>query len=355
MWARTNHRAKLQSMLPDRFIPTGFRIGYFALAAILVISNSVSFAAETAPSREEIRAAVESGLRTIEKGMVAYREERTCFSCHNHTLPMQALRTARQRGFAVDETVFREQGQLTHNFFQTRTNALRNGKDIGGKSMTVGFGLWALQLGDWASDDTTSAMVEYLLKTQEKDGRFFSTSSRPPLEDSAFTGTAVAAYYLQAFGPQERSDAVKRSVNTARQWMLQAQTKSQEDRNSKLWGLHLLGAGGEEVEKARAAVLENQRADGGWAQLAEMESDAYATGQTLFVLQETGTTVDHPAYQRGVRQLLASRLSDGTWRVKTRSKPIQTYFESGFPHGVDQFISICATSWAVAALAPCSQ
>ena len=41
---------------------------------------------------------------------------------------------------------------------------------------------------------------------------------------------------------------------------------------------------------------------------------------------------------------------DGSWHVKTRSQPIQKYFESGFPHGQDQFISISATCWAVLAL-----
>ena len=38
-------------------------------------------------------------------------------------------------------------------------------------------------------------------------------------------------------------------------------------------------------------------------------------------------------------------------RVKTRSKPFQVYFESGFPYEKDQWISISATSWATAALA----
>jgi hypothetical protein len=37
--------------------------------------------------------------------------------------------------------------------------------------------------------------------------------------------------------------------------------------------------------------------------------------------------------------------------VKTRSKPIQTYYESGYPHGADQFISITAAGWATTAFA----
>ena len=54
--------------------------------------------------------------------------------------------------------------------------------------------------------------------------------------------------------------------------------------------------------------------------------------------------------KRGVRYLLGTQLEDGTWRVRSRSLPTQAYFESGFPHGVDQYISAAATQWAALAL-----
>ena len=50
--------------------------------------------------------------------------------------------------------------------------------------------------------------------------------------------------------------------------------------------------------------------------------------------------------------LLRSQLPDGSWRVATRAEPIQAYFESGFPHGHDQWISQSGTAWAVMALYP---
>jgi N-acyl-D-amino-acid deacylase len=240
---------------------------------------------------------------------------------------------------------------LTYDSFKARIENLKDGTGIGGRAMTVGFGLWALDLGSWKMDDITSAMVSFLLKNQEADGHFSSNLNRPPLEDSIVTSTAIVAYYTQKFGPADQKAEVARSVNSAKEWLLKAPTSSQEDRNSKLWGLNLLTADKEHAEKERKQILASQRADGGWAQLAGMESDAYATGQTLFVLEETGTPVAHPAYQRGVRFLLETQLKDGSWHVKTRSKPVQTFFDSGFPHGKDQFISISATSWAVAALA----
>jgi hypothetical protein len=51
-----------------------------------------------------------------------------------------------------------------------------------------------------------------------------------------------------------------------------------------------------------------------------------------------------------VEFLLQAQLDDGSWHVKTRSFPFQPYFESGYPHGPDQWISAMATGFAAAAL-----
>jgi hypothetical protein len=48
--------------------------------------------------------------------------------------------------------------------------------------------------------------------------------------------------------------------------------------------------------------------------------------------------------------LVRTQEADGSWHVKTRSFPFQPYFESGFPHGEDQWISAAATGYAATAL-----
>jgi hypothetical protein len=63
-----------------------------------------------------------------------------------------------------------------------------------------------------------------------------------------------------------------------------------------------------------------------------------------------GVSVGRGSYQQGCRFLLKTVKADGSWLVTTRSKPIQTYFESGFPYKKSQFISICGTCWATLAL-----
>jgi len=37
--------------------------------------------------------------------------------------------------------------------------------------------------------------------------------------------------------------------------------------------------------------------------------------------------------------------------VKSRAIPFQPFFESGFPHGHDQWVSMAASNWATTALA----
>ena len=82
-----------------------------------------------------------------------------------------------------------------------------------------------------------------------------------------------------------------------------------------------------------------------------MGSDAYATGQALYALNVAGkmATTD-PVYAKGVKFLLTTQATDGSWHVKTRSIWLQPYFESGFPYGHDQWISAAGTGWAVIAL-----
>ena len=98
-------------------------------------------------------------------------------------------------------------------------------------------------------------------------------------------------------------------------------------------------------------LLVVQRENGGWGQKTEMQSDAYATGSAMVALfQAGGMSPDDETIQRGVSYLLETQNEDGSWHVKTRAKGFQKYFESGFPHGKDQFVSIAASSWATFAL-----
>jgi hypothetical protein len=339
------------------------------------------------PGRESIRAAVGRALPLLVKaGAEEYPRHRDCFSCHNQAVPAVALDLARRRGFAVEADSLRAIAEHTEADLRSALDDYRKGKGQPGSVIRAGYALWALEAAGWEPDETTDAVGHYLSLAPGRDGHWLTQGHRPPSESSDFTATAVALRGLRTFSGRSRStpkdrdakpeaglpESALRRRGEALKWLLQARPRETEDRVFRLWGLKLAGAGAKELDAAAAELIRTQRPDGGWSQLdgpapagpakaakdpgrdgsdAHL-SDAYATGSALVVLhQASGLAVDHTAYRRGLAFLVKTQRADGSWFVRSRSHPFQPYFESGFPHGPDQFISAAATGWAVAALA----
>jgi N-acyl-D-amino-acid deacylase len=119
----------------------------------------------------------------------------------------------------------------------------------------------------------------------------------------------------------------------------------------QLLGLAWANAGSDVMRNVGRGLLKEQREDGGWGQLPGLESDAYATGEAMVALKMSGMLADADvSWQRAQGFLLRTQLEDGSWLVRSRTVPFQTYKESGFPHGKNQWISATGTSWAVWAL-----
>jgi len=97
-------------------------------------------------------------------------------------------------------------------------------------------------------------------------------------------------------------------------------------------------------------LVSKQRSGGGWGQTDNLPADAYATGEALWALHESGIAPGDPVYGRGVEFLLRTQQEDGTWHVVTRALALQPYFQSGFPYGHDQWISQAGTAMATIAL-----
>jgi hypothetical protein len=341
----------------------------FGLACALILAAAPARAAadDSNPTADQLRAAVAKALPPLEKGAVGHREQRTCFACHSQGLPILALTTARTRGLSINEEELSRQLQFIADFLGRNRASYLKGKGQGGQVDTAGYALLALELGGWQADETTAAVAEYLLLYQQKADHWRANSRRPPSEASPFTTSYVGLRGLQSFGTPQQQDRIAARTKQIRTWLLATPAKDNEDRVFRLRALALAGAPAAAVQSAATELLQSQRDDGGWSQLdappaedkpAKPErpdftgSDAYATGTVLVALHDAGKlAASDPAYQRGLRYLLRTQRDDGTWLVRSRSKPFQKYFETGFPHGQDQFISSAATAWATTALA----
>jgi N-acyl-D-amino-acid deacylase len=202
-----------------------------------------------------------------------------------------------------------------------------------------------------AKDDLSGSCVSYLLKTQTEGGYWEPQSNRPPLEGSRVSCAVLSLTFMQQFAKPAQQADVKRSVARARNWLADAPLESHEDRMFWLWGADRLDLPKTRRESTLGEVLASQQADGSWSQLPEMSGDAYATGQALYILRKIGVPHSSQAARIGAEFLLQTQQDDGSWFVQSRSRPVQTFFDNGDPHGKHQFISIAATAWATAALA----
>lgn len=311
------------------------------------------FGADEAPGEEAIRKAVARSLPLLTAGAKgAVEHKRKCFMCHNQALPVFALKAAAARGFELDTEFLQHQLTFTAEFLSRNRERYLKGEGQGGQADMAGYALWMLDVGGWKPDGTTAAVTEYFLKFQADKDHWQSVSDRPPSEKSPFTASYVALRALSRYGLTEQQERIEERRTQLRKWLLETAAKDTEDYVFRLRALHEAQASESDIRRGADDLLKLQRTDGGWSQDAERESDAYATGSALVALFETGNiATSDAAYARGLSSLLTTQLEDGSWHVVSHSKPFQTYFESGYPHGADQFISIAAAGWATTALA----
>ncbi len=322
-----------------------------AIALVAVIVPGRLFAGDADPGVGEIRAAIARSIPLLERASAGSAEERTCFTCHNQTLPVLALVAARDRGFTVDAANLTRQLDHTAAHLSRGKEGYLKGQGQGGKVITAGYALWALEAGGHPANETTAAVTEYLLQYQQDQNRWSHPGSRPPSSGSDFTTTFVALRGLNSYGTPEQQPRIASRIETIRDWLLTDSPVDTEDRVFRLRALHEIGVDKEIIAGGGRELLEQQRADGGWAQNSSLQSDPYATATVLAALFDTDAiSNDVPAARAAARYLLDSQLEDGSWHVASRAKPFQTYFETGYPHGKDQFISVAAGSWATVVL-----
>lgn len=312
------------------------------------LANTCTMAAEA----KQVRAAAEKGLVLLQRCSPEFFRQTGCVACHQHSVTSLAVGEARRRGLEVDEQSAREQIQITALIVKSsRSRLLQRVDHPLNSAPSAGYIALGLAAEHYPADENTDAMIIELAGRQTPDGSWTAFSHRPPLEYSRISATALAVHAMQHYGPPGLNEPFNLRIDRARNWLVAVEPKANSEHVFRLLGLAWSRGDKSQIQAQTASLVKQQRDDGGWSELPEAASDAYSTAMTLYAMREGGgiAAVD-PNYTRGVEYLLRTQLDDGSWHVKTRTLPFQPYFESGFPHGPDQWISATATGFAVAAL-----
>jgi ankyrin repeat protein len=300
----------------------------------------------------DVTEAVEKSAALLLASAPKFFEKTGCVGCHHHMLTGMLIGIAHDRGFHVDEKAAAEQVRMTVARRLSDREPTLVARNKGGYPMIDSLFLVSLAAQKYPADALMDADVHSLMAAQREDGSWQGVDRRPPLQYSPVSDTAYAVRAIQQYALPGRRKETGQRIDRARAWLLAVEPQQTEERVMQLLGLAWTSAGESAIRKRGEQLLAQQQPDGGWSQRTGFPSDAYATGQTLYALHEASVIpVSSAAYQQGVKFLLDTQFEDGSWHVISRAVKFQPYFESGFPHHYDQWISSAGTAWAAIALA----
>jgi hypothetical protein len=307
----------------------------------------------------QVHQAVDRAVKYLQGESAAWLSTRKCAACHHVPMPLWALAEAERQGYAIDRKFVAD---TTESLLGSRDKLLAskifpNPADPPdprpqGRGLNMGLPFLAVAAQSLPAltegqKQSLRLIAEEIVKKQQPDGswEFFATLRRPPINESQTTDAAWITLALQGATGQAEHAALAKAIA----WLDAAKPSDlHQDKVLKV----LLGIRTGKARKTLQTTIDEllglQRADGGWSQTVPgWKSDAFATGQTLYVLSLAGFTAERPEIKRGIDFLVATQKPDGSWPMLSRSTP------DGSPGSAKLLtpITCTASSWATLGLA----
>jgi hypothetical protein len=311
----------------------------------------------------QVQQAVDRAIKYLQTESAAWLNARKCAACHHVPLPLWALGEAQRQGYAIDNqfvaaTVESLLGSkdnlLSSRIFPNPADPLDPRPQ--GRGLNIGLPMLAVAARSLPSlsggqKQSLKLITGEIVKKQKPDGawEFFATLRRPPINESQTTDGAWILLALQGETGPDAPQSQREALSKGMAWLEAARRSDlHQDKALKV----LLGVHSGKPRKALHTTIDEllalQRADGGWSQtVPDPRSDAFATGQTLYVLALAGWTAERPEIKRGIDFLVATQKPDGSWPMISRSTP------DGSPGSAKLLtpITCAASSWATLGLA----
>src|SRR5271166_280125 len=312
---------------------------------------------------QQVQQTVERAIGYLQTESAAWLRTRKCAACHHVPMPLWALSEAERQGYAIDRKFVAD---TTESLLGSRDKLMAskifpNPADSPdprpqGRGLNMGLPFLAvaaqsLPALEEGQKQSLRLIAEEIVKKQQPDGswEFFATLRRPPINESQ---TTDAAWIIMALAGETGPDATESqrvALSRAVAWLDAAKLSDiHQDKALKVLMGVRSGKPRETMQTTIDELFALQRADGGWSQtIPELKSDAFATGQTLYVLSLAGFRAERPEIKRGMDFLVATQKPDGSWPMISRSTP------DGSPGSSKLLtpINCAAGSWATLGLA----
>lgn len=282
---------------------------------------------------QQVRSAAERGLAFLQADAVKWKKDRRCATCHHGILTVWALSEAKHQGYPVPAETLAENVEWAKGRVLERIDLPRDSRP--GWSMVNSSALYlavmavALPQQEAVSADDLRRIGGHLLRHQEADGSWSWASApaknrAPPFFESDEVATRLAWIGLRPQVPADQDDKseAREARTRAQAWL----AKTERNETTQAAALRFLEhvVAGEPADKLQPEIdqfMLRQNPDGGWGQLPEAASDAYATGQALYFLGLAGVKSDRLEIRRGASFLVSTQREDGSWPIKSRAHP----------------------------------
>ena len=255
--------------------------------------------APAASPRRTPREAVAKALAASQPAAANFVMTGGCVSCHADHLNGIAVSAAKPLGIPADYHLEARRAEATATLRGLLDQEMFQLQDPPAGVDGMEFSLMQLAAANVPPSLATDSLVHYTAALQRKEGDWpLFGIVRPPLEDGSFTQTAKGIRVLRFYAIGGRKSEFDERVERAAKWLEAAEPRTTEDRSMQLLGI--AWAGHKASSNRTQQLIAKQRADGGWGQTDNLASDAYATGEALWALHETGSDASDPVYRRGV-------------------------------------------------------
>jgi hypothetical protein len=320
-------------------------------------------ASPPAATTQQIQQTVGRAIRYLQAESAAWLQTRKCAACHHAPMPLWALGEAERQGYAIDKKFVADtiESLLGSRDKLMASKVFPNPADPPdprpqGRGLNMGLPFLAVAAQSLPSlkeghKQSLKLIAEEIVKKQQPDGswEFFATLRRPPINESQTTDAGWIIMALQGEPGPDATESRRPALTKAVAWFDAAKPSAlHQEKVLKVLVALRSARPRTTIQPTIDELLGLQRADGGWSQtVPELKSDAFATGQTLYVLALAGYTAEQPQIRRAIDFLVATQKPDGSWPMTSRSTP------DGQP-GSSKLLTpiICAaSSWATLGLA----